>query len=398
VTHVVDSLPWEQLRGIANPYLPEPASAFEEIGDGNLNYIYRVSSATDSVIVKHALDYIRISHGSRPLTIDRTVYEARALAVSDKLAPGRVPKVHAVMPDSGILVMEDLRHHKTLRSLCLSPEVGQERLDLVGEFLARTHLQSSAVLLAPEERAAYVTEFINPDMVRHTLGVTFRRPFDGSLVQDPQDVVADLAQNLVQDLATRIRAHDLALDFASNAEALLHGDMHTGSVMVDGDDVRVIDPEFAMMGPIGFDLGCFLAHLAIAHAHHVLLSNHRAVAVITQWATDFWAGYVRGIENLWPPDRVGRKSFLARQLGRAGAYGGIEMIRRVVGGAYVPETALLSDELRAQAHKMLAARGRILLMNTQEVTWGDLWRTATTKHHLTKTDAPRRGTHGEPND
>ena len=179
VTQVADSLPWERLREIANPYLREPASGFEEIGDGNLNYIYRVWSATDSVIVKHALDYIRISHGARPLTIDRTMYEARALAVSDTLAPGRVPRVHTVIADSGILVMEDLRHHRTLRSLCLSPDVGHERLDLVGEFLARTHLQTSAVLLAPEERAAYVTEFINPDMVRHTLGVTFRRPFAG---------------------------------------------------------------------------------------------------------------------------------------------------------------------------------------------------------------------------
>ncbi|MEO6504755.1 MAG: phosphotransferase [Terrimesophilobacter sp.] len=395
---MADSLPWERLREIANPYLREPASGFEEIGDGNLNYIYRVWSATDSVIVKHALDYIRISHGARPLTIDRTMYEARALAVSDTLAPGRVPRVHTVIADSGILVMEDLRHHRTLRSLCLSPDVGHERLDLVGEFLARTHLQTSAVLLAPEERAAYVTEFINPDMVRHTLGVTFRRPFNGSQVDDPQSVVVGLAQAFARDLPAGIRAQDLALDFASNAEALLHGDMHTGSVMVDGDDVRVIDPEFAMMGPIGFDLGCFLAHLAIAHVHHVLLNNHRAVGVIEQWASDFWAGYVRGVAEFWPEGQVGRESFLARQLGRTCAYAGIEMIRRVVGGAYVPETTLLDDDVRIQAHTMLAARGRVLLLNTRELSWGELWRTATTNHDLPKTDAIHHGTIGEPHD
>jgi 5-methylthioribose kinase len=39
--------------------------------------------------------------------------------------------------------------------------------------------------------------------------------------------------------------------FLTRAEALLHGDLHTGSVMVTESDTRVIDPEFAFFGPIG---------------------------------------------------------------------------------------------------------------------------------------------------
>jgi 5-methylthioribose kinase len=168
------------------------------------------------------------------------------------------------------------------------------------------------------------------------------------------------------------------MDFATNAEALLHGDMHTGSVMVLDDDVRVIDPEFAMMGPIGFDLGCFLAHLALSHVHHILLDNHIAAGIIDKWATDFWAGYLRGITELWPAEQVGLESFVSRQIDHACAYAGLEMIRRVVGGAYVPETAVLNDDLRAQAHTTLAARGRVLLMNTRKLSWNELWITATT--------------------
>jgi 5-methylthioribose kinase len=41
----------------------------------------------------------------------------------------------------------------------------------------------------------------------------------------------------------------------SSAEALIHGDLHTGSVMVTREETRVIDPEFAFYGPMDFDVG-----------------------------------------------------------------------------------------------------------------------------------------------
>ena len=44
------------------------------------------------------------------------------------------------------------------------------------------------------------------------------------------------------------------------AEALIHGDLHTGSIMVNQDETKVIDPEFAFYGPMGFDVGLLLAN------------------------------------------------------------------------------------------------------------------------------------------
>ena len=42
-------------------------------------------------------------------------------------------------------------------------------------------------------------------------------------------------------------------------EALIHGDLHTGSIMVTESETRVIDPEFAFYGPMGFDVGAVSA-------------------------------------------------------------------------------------------------------------------------------------------
>ena len=50
-------------------------------------------------------------------------------------------------------------------------------------------------------------------------------------------------------------AQEYKLKFLSEAQALIHGDLHTGSIMVTEDETRVIDPEFAFYGPMGFDVG-----------------------------------------------------------------------------------------------------------------------------------------------
>lgn len=53
--------------------------------------------------------------------------------------------------------------------------------------------------------------------------------------------------------------------FNQNAEALLHGDLHTGSIMVTPTSTSVIDPEFAFYGPMAFDIAKILANLFLAY-------------------------------------------------------------------------------------------------------------------------------------
>lgn len=48
-------------------------------------------------------------------------------------------------------------------------------------------------------------------------------------------------------------------------QALLHGDLHTGSLMCTDDTTYVIDAEFAFCGPIAFDVGKMIANLLIAY-------------------------------------------------------------------------------------------------------------------------------------
>ena len=56
----------------------------------------------------------------------------------------------------------------------------------------------------------------------------------------------------------------MKLKFLTDAQALIHGDLHTGSIMVTDSDTRAIDPEFAFFGPMGFDIGALIGNLLIA--------------------------------------------------------------------------------------------------------------------------------------
>ena len=53
--------------------------------------------------------------------------------------------------------------------------------------------------------------------------------------------------------------------FCEKTQALIHGDLHTGSVMVTHESTQVIDPEFAFYGPMGFDIGAFIGNLFLAY-------------------------------------------------------------------------------------------------------------------------------------
>ena len=56
--------------------------------------------------------------------------------------------------------------------------------------------------------------------------------------------------------------------YMTRGQALIHSDLHTGSVMVNDTDTRVIDPEFAFFGPMGFDVGAILENLVLNYLSH----------------------------------------------------------------------------------------------------------------------------------
>src|SRR5579862_4630690 len=80
--------------------------------------------------------------------------------------------------------------------------------------------------------------------------------------------------------------------------------------MVTEDDSRVIDPEFAFYGPIGFDLGAFIGNLLLSWysqpGHAADEDDRRAYrAWILEQAKVFWTSFRDRFAALWLEHRRG---------------------------------------------------------------------------------------------
>jgi len=354
----------------------EPERA-EEIGDGNLNLVFRVRGKAGSLIVKQALPYLRIAGEGWPLTLDRNRIEGEALLLYGSLAPGLTPRL--LLNDLGmhVLVMEDLAGHTVWRSALIEGRHVPGVAGRVGRFAALTLLGTSEILMPAVERKALLGRFHNPELCAITESLVFTAPYTGSASNIVDEAAAPIAEQLREDRALRRAAARLCLQFKSRGEALIHGDLHTGSIMVADDDARVMDPEFAFCGPMGFDIGNVFANLAFASIRHTVLGNTGFVEQIDEYAREFWDTFREQATRLWPSGTGGREDFLAGVLRDSAGYAGTEMIRRMVGLAHVADIDSLLLDLRFEARAEVLSCARSLILGTPVASAGDLWRRAT---------------------
>ena len=96
-------------------FAPGEPTVCTEIGDGNINYVFRVVSEADghSVIVKQADRLLRSS--GRPLDMYRNKIEAAILRLEGELAPGMVPEVWHYDEVMAATSMEDISDYKNLK-------------------------------------------------------------------------------------------------------------------------------------------------------------------------------------------------------------------------------------------------------------------------------------------
>jgi 5-methylthioribose kinase len=103
-----------------------------------------------------------------------------------------------------------------------------------------------------------------PSEQLQSVQVVFTEPFygaDNNRHTSPElDAVVAALQS---DAEAKAAALTAKAAFCTRKEALLHGDLHTGSVMVTAESFFVIDSEFAFYGPLAFDVGKFLANLLL---------------------------------------------------------------------------------------------------------------------------------------
>lgn len=362
---------------LADAHLRTSTGDVAEIGDGNLNLVFRAEGALDSVVVKQALPYLRVAGEAWPLTRHRARIEWRALQVHSELCPGMFPELLEFDDARSAIVMEDLRSFTSWRDLLVTGVSTPGVAEQVGAYAATVLLRTSALVLTDAARERLRTDFVYSEMCGVTEQLVFDTPYQNSPLNriDPELVRA--AGSLVGDQRLDDAVAALKRRFRTEAYSLLHGDLHTGSVMVDGDQTRIIDLEFAFFGPPGFDVGSLLANLALARIAHQMAGRREFAAEIDCYATGFWQAFVATTRLLWPVPSSSAETFLEDILADSARFAGLEMIRRIVGLAHSKDIDSLPQPTRLRAQTAVIAAGRDLVAGPRARDLDDAWSRAT---------------------
>lgn len=347
--------------------------AVEEVGDGNLNLVFLVDGSDGSVCVKQSLPYVRAAGESWPLPLDRAFFEQSYYRAIGSHVEGLVPRFYHYDPLLYALVMERLSPHIILRRGLIEGRRYPNVAAHVGDFAARSTFATSDIGATIEEKAEWTASFAkNTSLIRITAEVVFSDP----LSETPRNrwtspELDGLARDFRADSALKGAVADFGWRFLTSGQALIHGDLHTGSVMVTEEDTRVMDPEFSFVGPIGYDVGAFLANLVmnyLAQPGHATAADDRKAQA--DWVLDqvpiFWNTYKTRFLSLWetsargdaypatmfanPADKAAlaarREAFLDGIFADAIGYAGVKTIRRILGFAHNIDFDWIADPAR----------------------------------------------------
>jgi 5-methylthioribose kinase len=273
-----------------------------EVGDGNLNLVFIIEGSTGALVVKQALPYVRLVGESWPLPLSRAHFEYQALVEQSFHAAAIVPKLYHHDHDMALTVMEYLSPHIILRKGLIAGTLYPNMARDLGIFLARTLFFTSDLYLNPVQKREKISSYLtNTAMCKISEDLIFDEPYyNAPLNKHTSPQLDGFAAKIRADLPLKLAVQELKHKFMNAPEALLHGDLHTGSVMVTADDTRVIDPEFAFFGPMGFDIGAILANLFMAIFSQDGHKNDKAYKDwLNQQPQILWDEFVSQFSALW---------------------------------------------------------------------------------------------------
>lgn len=371
-----------------------------EVGDGNLNLVFIVKGEKGGAVVKQALPYVRLVGESWPLPLKRSFFEYHALVRQEARAgEGTVPAIYHFDEAQALIVMEYLTPHVILRRALIDGRMPPKIARDLGLFMARTLFRGSDFSMKARARKEDLALFAdNAELCDITESLVFTDPYyEAAMNRHTAPQLDALVAELRADRDLKVEAQKLKHMFAANAETLVHGDLHSGSIMVTDEDTRVIDPEFAFYGPMAFDVGMLLANFWMAYfsqaghegAGHEKAGDREAQrAYLLGVIVETWSVFREEFSHLWRSERTGmlydRRLYEDRgdRLGSEQAldrilhdiwvdmlgFAGVEIHRRILGLAHNADFETIEDEdLRATCEAKALKFGRHICVNRERI-------------------------------
>ena len=349
----------------------------QEIGDGNLNLVFIVRDRKGgSVVIKQALPFVRLVGPEWPMTPFRAEREAEALRIHGSFSQKLVPALFLYDSERFVIAMENLSDYRVWRGAMIEGLMHDGVAELMGEYVAEVAFGTSVLGMRAENQKSLMAKSINPELCKITEDLVFTEPYDdiGRNSVLPENKID--AENLSNDPDMIHAMGEAKWKFMTSAEALIHGDLHTGSVMVKaliGDQgpslAKAFDSEFSFYGPVAFDLGALWANYTLSAARGIALGNDEfaqwSLSLITKtwesFANTFTERYDSRVDSrVWKSEML--EDRLAQWKSETWLFAAAKMSRRIVGLAKVADIEKLNPALREGAARGILELSRTLVL------------------------------------
>ena len=361
-----------------NLFLENDDLTVKEIGDGNINYIFKVENKIDgkSIVLKQADKLLRSS--GRPLDLTRSKIEANILRIENNLAPHYVPEIYFYDEIMCVLAMEDISEYKNLRTELVAGKIFPNFADNISEFLSRTLLLTTDLFMDKFEKKKNVKEFINPELCDISECLVFTEPYNNNR---NRNVITSGNEEFVKNTLYENEDLHFAIlklreKFMNYSQALIHGDLHSGSIFINEKGIKIIDPEFSFYGPMAYDVGNVIGNLYFPlYRAKFFMEDSKKKEEFINWLEkcilDIPILFSKKCKLLW--EKYSNEKLLKNNkfmnyyieniIEDSLAYAGTEIIRRTVGDAKVLElTSLENSEKKLQLEKKLINKAISMIM------------------------------------
>ncbi|WP_352407450.1 S-methyl-5-thioribose kinase [Acetoanaerobium noterae] len=375
-------------------YVAEKLKLFEniedikvsEIGDGNINYVFRAEDikSKKSVVIKQADKLLRSS--GRPLDVDRNRIEAEALRFYGEVASDYVPKIYYYDEVMCALTMEDISEYENLRHGLMKKKIYKNFAEDITTFMVNTLISTMDIVMNPWKKKEDVKKYINIELCDITEKLVFTDPYTNHF---GTNIVLDESSEFVKkeiydDEELVFEAGKLKYKFMNNPQSLLHGDLHSGSIFVTESKTKVIDPEFAFYGPIGYDLGNVVGNLFFSYIHSDIVMSDEVekraylnylettiAEIMDKFIDKFGRAYDEKVIDPMAKNPLYKKWMIASILEDAAGMAGTEVIRRTIGDSKVKEIESIENiENRVYMDKFLIFLGKSLIKDRYKIKTG----------------------------
>ena len=358
---------------------PENANlTVKEIGDGNINYIFKVENKIDgkSIVLKQADKLLRSS--GRPLDLTRSKIEANILRIENNLAPHFVPEIYFYDEIMCVLAMEDISEYKNLRTDLIAGKIFPNFADNISEFLSRTLLLTTDLFMNKFEKKKNVKEFINPELCDISECLVFTEPYDNN---KNRNIITIGNEEFVENILYKNEDLHFAIlklreKFMNYSQSLIHGDLHSGSIFINEKGIKIIDPEFSFYGPMAYDVGNVIGNLYFPlYRAKFFMEDSKKKEEFINWLEkcilDIPILFSKKCKLLWEKysndkllkNKKFRDYYIENIVKDSLAYAGTEIIRRTVGDAKVLElTSLETSEKKLELERRLINKAILMIM------------------------------------